>query len=408
MDAGCAGGVPRAVRPAGAGVVPGASSPTAGSTLLRAAELPLQVLGLRLGAGLARPGACTLLFVALAVLALLIAAGPVLPGGDRACSSSLFTYVQLLDVTQLPEPLLPGQPAGAAAGVHARARRAARSTRWLRPALRRATRARAGASTLLRFQVGRGLHLSPGWPSCSADWLLHAQPLSIWLRVAHRPAAARAAAGAAVAVALVTSWAGFLFDTTHRRCSCSGGAPAPFAYVAVLVFHALTGLLFPDRHVPGDHDRRGARCSSSRPGRARWLRRARRPARAVAGAAPRGRAPRRRALALAALAGLCAGAGGAAAAQPPLRRQRALARAGHALLLAGDGAREERQRDLHRARPASGRSWHVSPARYLRAPGARDVDPARPDLAAGAITSARLRQRGGHGRSRCAPRRACR
>lgn len=94
---------------------------------------------------------------------------------------------------------------------------------------------------LLRFQVAV-VYLHAGLAKAGEDWLIHAQPLRIWL-------AARAETpvlGPLFAQAWapwVFSWAGFLFDTTivawllWRRSR-------PFAFAAVLVFHGLTQVLF--------------------------------------------------------------------------------------------------------------------------------------------------------------------
>jgi vitamin K-dependent gamma-carboxylase len=95
---------------------------------------------------------------------------------------------------------------------------------------------------LFRFQIGV-VYVFAGLAKLQSDWLVHAQPLRIWLG---------ASTGLPVigplftvpAVPLILSWCGFLFDTTvvgfllHARTR-------PYAYAAVLVFHTLTRLLFP-------------------------------------------------------------------------------------------------------------------------------------------------------------------
>src|SRR6185369_4772318 len=95
---------------------------------------------------------------------------------------------------------------------------------------------------LLRFQLGV-VYFFAGIAKLNGDWLLRAQPLRIWL-------AARAdlpILGGFLAepwVAWTASWAGAFFDLTivgflllprTRRA----------AFVAVVVFHVATGLLFP-------------------------------------------------------------------------------------------------------------------------------------------------------------------
>jgi hypothetical protein len=95
---------------------------------------------------------------------------------------------------------------------------------------------------VLRFQVAV-VYVYAGLAKATSDWLLHAQPLNIWLS---------ARTGTPILGALfderwaayVFSWGGFLFDTTvvafllWRRSR-------PYAYVVVLGFHAMTWLLFP-------------------------------------------------------------------------------------------------------------------------------------------------------------------
>lgn len=100
----------------------------------------------------------------------------------------------------------------------------------------------AWCTYLLRFQVAV-VYLFAGLAKLTGDWLLHAQPLRIWLT---------ARTGLPVVgpylderwVAFAAAWSGFLFDSTivlfllHHRTR-------PFAYVAVIGFHAATSALFP-------------------------------------------------------------------------------------------------------------------------------------------------------------------
>ncbi len=95
---------------------------------------------------------------------------------------------------------------------------------------------------LFRFQVGV-VYTFAGIAKAHADWLLYAEPLSIWLGgrsdlpligyLVSRPHAP-----------YVMSWAGFLFDSSipwlllHRRTR-------PVAYAFVLLFHCVTRALFP-------------------------------------------------------------------------------------------------------------------------------------------------------------------
>ena len=93
----------------------------------------------------------------------------------------------------------------------------------------------------LRFQVGL-LYFFAGWAKFETDWLLHAQPLNIWLP----PLGGIPLLGYFLEqpwVHFVFSWFAFLFDTLiigfmlWRRTR-------PFAFVVILVFHFFTHLFF--------------------------------------------------------------------------------------------------------------------------------------------------------------------
>jgi hypothetical protein len=111
---------------------------------------------------------------------------------------------------------------------------------WRKPALRSSTVPRA-AIALLRFQVGC-VYFYAGLAKLGADWLLHGQPLGIWLSqrdelpflgaLAHIPAAP-----------VVMSWAGFLYDLTIPLW-LSLPKIRLAAYVVLLVFHGVTWALF--------------------------------------------------------------------------------------------------------------------------------------------------------------------
>jgi len=154
-----------------------------------------------------------------------------------------FAYVQLLDVTTylnhyylaaLLTALLVVSPAPRVWALD-------RKLGLTKAGLAR-TRVSAKWLWLFRFQVGV-VYTYAGFAKANADWLVHAQPLRIWLgsrtgmpvlgplfRLEGAP--------------LAMSWCGFLFDTfvvwfllTRRT--------RPFAFVAVVVFHAMTRALFP-------------------------------------------------------------------------------------------------------------------------------------------------------------------
>ena len=151
-----------------------------------------------------------------------------------------FTYVQLIDVTtylnhyylvSLLGLLLALSPAHRA---------------WSLDALLRPVKARshvqAGWHWLFRFQVGV-VYTFAGLAKAHSDWLLHAQPLRIWLG-SHTSMPLLGPLFAHEVTAVAMSWGGFLFDTLvpwlllWRRTR-------PYAYVLLIGFHTLVGVLFP-------------------------------------------------------------------------------------------------------------------------------------------------------------------
>ncbi|MCA9532807.1 MAG: HTTM domain-containing protein [Myxococcales bacterium] len=110
----------------------------------------------------------------------------------------------------------------------------------LRPGLRSAT-IPAWCMYLLRFQVGV-VYVFAGLAKAQPDWLLHGQPLGIWL-AARLETPLLGPLFALPYVPLVMSWAGFLFDTTIVAWLLLPRT-RPYAYVVVIVFHALTHVLF--------------------------------------------------------------------------------------------------------------------------------------------------------------------
>jgi vitamin K-dependent gamma-carboxylase len=109
------------------------------------------------------------------------------------------------------------------------------------PALRRAT-VPAWCLYLVRFQVAV-VYSFAGLAKLGPDWLLHGQPLGIWLSSrTDVPLVGRWLD--APGVALAASWAGFLFDTTIVWWLSWRRTRLP-AYLAVVAFHLATQLLFP-------------------------------------------------------------------------------------------------------------------------------------------------------------------
>jgi hypothetical protein len=151
----------------------------------------------------------------------------------------VFTYVHLLDVTNylnhyylvtLLAMILCVLPLHRAFSLDARRT----------PSLRVATLP-AWMLGLLRLQVGL-VYFFAGLAKLGPDWLLHGQPLGIWLHArSDLPLVGPLLDEHGVALAM--SWAGFLFDTTivgwllWRRSR-------PVAYLVVCAFHLCTHLLF--------------------------------------------------------------------------------------------------------------------------------------------------------------------
>lgn len=94
---------------------------------------------------------------------------------------------------------------------------------------------------LLRFQIGV-VYVFGGLAKLGSDWLLHGEPLRIWLAAnAELPVLGRFFGRPSMALAM--SWCGMLFDLSIVPL-LSWPRTRRAAYVVVLVFHALTGVLF--------------------------------------------------------------------------------------------------------------------------------------------------------------------
>jgi vitamin K-dependent gamma-carboxylase len=185
------------------------------------------------------PAVTYALFDAMAVLGALVAVG-LCYRVATALVFVCFTYLQLLDVASylnhyylvsLLAALMFFIPAHRAFSIDA----------WLRPRIRAAALP-SWCTYLLRFQVAV-VYVNAGLAKATKDWLLHAQPLNIWLATSTEIPIIGPYLDSPV-VAYVAAWSGFLFDTTvvffllWRRSR-------PFAYVAVIGFHYLTHLFFP-------------------------------------------------------------------------------------------------------------------------------------------------------------------
>lgn len=151
-----------------------------------------------------------------------------------------FTYLQLIDVSNylnhyylasLLAALLAFAPAHRAFSMDALRRRHHRErtvpTFWL---------------YLFRFQIGV-VYTFAGLAKAQGDWLWHAQPLRIWLG-SHTDLPILGIIVTLPGAAAVMSWAGFLFDISIAWL-LSFRKTRRFAYPLLVVFHTLTGLLFP-------------------------------------------------------------------------------------------------------------------------------------------------------------------
>jgi len=95
---------------------------------------------------------------------------------------------------------------------------------------------------ILKFQLGV-VYFFAGIAKINSDWLLHAQPLKIWLQ-AYRDLPFIGDYFAMPWLAFAFSWFGCIYDLTIPFFLLSKKT-RPFAYVFVIVFHIVTWLLFP-------------------------------------------------------------------------------------------------------------------------------------------------------------------
>lgn len=180
------------------------------------------------------------LFWALAGLALCVAVGLWFRWTATAFALGL-SYVQLIDVSTylnhyylaaLLAWLLACSPAGRVMSIDA-----------LRAAPRESgARVAAGWLYMFRFQLAL-VYVFAGIAKMQGDWLLHAQPLRIWLS-ARVDLPFLGPLLRIDGVPMVMSWAGMLFDTTIVAWLCIART-RPYAYAVLVAFHVATGLLLP-------------------------------------------------------------------------------------------------------------------------------------------------------------------
>lgn len=95
---------------------------------------------------------------------------------------------------------------------------------------------------LFRFQMGT-VYTFAGLAKLDRDWLIHGQPLRIWLS-SHTDLPWLGSLFRYDQVPLVMSWSGFVFDATIAWFLLWSRA-RPWAFATLIVFHAFTSALFP-------------------------------------------------------------------------------------------------------------------------------------------------------------------
>lgn len=178
------------------------------------------------------------IYGALAALALLVAVGAFYRVSIVLFALG-FTYTQLLDVTNYLNHyhlvvllswifcFLPLHRTWSVDG-------------WRRPEIVRAT-IPAWCLYLVRFQIAV-VYCFAGLAKLNSDWLLHAQPLGIWL-TARTETPLVGALFDREWLAYAMSWGGFLFDSTIVFW-LSWRRARPYAYAIVVFFHVMTDVLF--------------------------------------------------------------------------------------------------------------------------------------------------------------------
>ncbi|HLV68893.1 MAG TPA: HTTM domain-containing protein [Polyangiaceae bacterium] len=185
------------------------------------------------------PDAMHALFWVLAALGVLVAVGV----ATRVAAFLFtlgFTYVQLIDVTIYLNHYYLASLLGMLLTV-APSERAFSLQSWLSRRRKPATVAR-GWHVLFRFQVGV-VYTFAGIAKLHDDWLLHAQPLDIWLSARTETPLIGPLFRHEFAAPFM-SWAGFLYDTTIAWFLLYPRT-RPFAFLTVIFFHSVTSSLFP-------------------------------------------------------------------------------------------------------------------------------------------------------------------
>ena len=184
------------------------------------------------------PWGMYLIFVLMALASLCVAIG-LFYRVAIACFFVLFTYVELIDVTNylnhyylvsLLAFLMCFMPLSEAHSLDV----------WRKGGLTRRSFP-AWMTWLLRFQVAL-VYVYAAVAKMGTDWLVHGQPMGIWL-AARTDTPVLGPYLDLPGAALVCSWAGFLYDAAVVPAMLWRRTRA-FAYVVALVFHGLVGVLF--------------------------------------------------------------------------------------------------------------------------------------------------------------------
>ena len=152
----------------------------------------------------------------------------------------LFTYVELIDSTNylnhyyfisLVAFLMCFLPANRSFSIDV----------WRRPGIA-VQKVPNWTIALIKFQLGL-VYFFAGVAKLNSDWLFDAMPMSIWLQAkTHWPLVGDLFSEKWVAYSF--SWMGCIFDLTVAFFLLSKRF-RPFAYLALVIFHVITGMMFP-------------------------------------------------------------------------------------------------------------------------------------------------------------------
>ena len=188
--------------------------------------------------GVGSPGLMTAALIALAALGLMVALG-LFYRVSIVALVLVFTYLELTDVTNYLNHYYQVALLGALLCFIPAHRAWSLDALWF-PRVSRA-KVRAWMVWILRFQVGV-VYVFAALAKLNSDWLIHAQPLNIWLLARTETPLIGPALGS-FEVALAMSWLGFLHDLLIVPALLWRRTRA-WAYGVLVVFHVGTGLLF--------------------------------------------------------------------------------------------------------------------------------------------------------------------